>query len=232
MACEGGLAAPRRSFLALGGAAALAAGASGLVPRAARAEPAAGAGALSPDAAIARLMDGNGRYAAGTLTSFKVDLAARRAETVGAQHPFAAVLACADSRVPVELVFDASIGDLFVARVAGNVASTDAIASLEYGAAELGLSAILVLAHQNCGAVKAAIAGEAVPGQISALFAPLQAAVAQGGHDPVATGKLNAKIQAGVLSTASPVMAERIAKGELKIVAGYYALDSGKVTLV
>ena len=101
-----------------------------------------------------------------------------------------------------------------------------------YGAAELGLSAILVLAHQNCGAVKAAIAGEAVPGQISALFAPLQAAVAQGGRDPVATSKLNAKIQAGVLATASPVLAERIANGALKIIAGYYALDTGKVTLV
>ena len=90
----------------------------------------------------------------------------------------------------------------------------------------------MVLAHQNCGAVKAAMEGEAVPGQISALYAPLRAAVEQGGHDPVGTAKLNAKIQAGILSSASPVLAEKIAKGELKIVAGYYALDSGKVTPV
>ncbi len=217
---------PRRSFLALGAAAGLL-GVSTLAPRAARAQT-----PLGPDAALARLMAGNARYVAGNMTSFKVDLAALRASTVDKQTPFAAVLSCADSRVPVEIVFDESIGSLFVTRVAGNVASTETIASLEYGVAELGVPAIMVLAHQNCGAVKAAMEGEAVPGQISALYAPLQAAVDQGHHDPVATAKLNAKIQAGILSSASPVLAEKIAKGELKIVAGYYALASGQVTPV
>ena len=217
-----GLALPRRAFLALGAAGIVAA--QGLAPGWARAQT-----PLGPDAALARLAAGNARYVAGDMTSFKLDLAALRAKTVDKQEPFAAVVACADSRVPVEIIFDESIGSIFVARVAGNVASTEVIASLEYAAAELKVPAIMVMAHQNCGAVKAAMSGEAVPGQISALYAPLQPAVAQGGHDLAATAKLNAKIQAGLLSTASPVLAERIAKGELKIVAGYYELGSGKV---
>ena len=216
----------RRTFLALGAAASLTA-AQALTPGVARA-----AGPLSPDAAVARLMAGNARYVAGDMTSFKLDLAALRAQTVDKQAPFAAVLSCADSRVPVEIVFDESIGSIFVTRVAGNIADTETIASLEYGAEVLKVPAIMVLAHQNCGAVKAAIAGDGVPGQISALFAPLQPAVARGGHDLAATAKLNAKIQADLLATASTVLAERIAKGELKIVAGYYTLGNGAVTLV
>jgi carbonic anhydrase len=221
-ACADDPALPRRTFLALGAAAI--ASAPAFMPGMARAEE-----KLSPDAALGRLMAGNARYVAGNMTSFKLDLAALRAKTVDGQAPFAAVLSCADSRVPVEIVFDESIGSIFVTRVAGNVANTETIASLEYGVAELHVPAILVLAHQNCGAVKAAMSGEGVPGQISALYAPLQAAVAQGGHDPVATAKLNAKIQADILSHASPVLAEAIAHGDLKIAAGYYELDSGKV---
>jgi carbonic anhydrase len=221
----------RRAFLALGAAAGLA-GVTALAPAPVWAEGPRAAPPLSPDAALARLAAGNARYVAGNMTSFKLDLAALRARTVDGQSPFAAVLSCADSRVPVEIVFDESIGSIFVTRVAGNVADPITTASLEYGVADLGVTAILVLAHQNCGAVKAAIAGEAVPGQISALYAPLQPAVAQGGHDPAATAKLNAKIQAGILSTASPVLSEKIAKGELKIAAGYYELGSGRVLLV
>ncbi|HWF77315.1 MAG TPA: carbonic anhydrase [Caulobacteraceae bacterium] len=223
-ACEAaGAGLPRRAFLALGAAASLAA-VPAFLPSVARAEE-----KLSPDAALARLAAGNERYAKGDMTSFKLNLAKLRAQTVDGQAPFAAVLSCADSRVPVEIVFDESIGSIFVTRVAGNVANTETIASLEYGVAELHVPAILVLAHQNCGAVKAAIAGEAVPGQISALYAPLQAAVAQGGGDPAATAKLNAKLQAQMLAKASPLLAEAIAKNELKIAAGYYELGSGRV---
>jgi len=216
---------PRRAFLAL--AAAGLAASQVWTPAAARADT-----PLGPDAALARLMAGNARYVAGDMTSFKADLAALRRATVDKQAPYAAVLSCADSRVPVELVFDESIGGLFVTRVAGNIASAEAIASLEYGVAVLGVGAILVLAHQNCGAVKAAMEVEVVPGLISALYAPLRQAVAEGGHDAAAVAKANARIQAGLLATASPVLAERIAKRQLKIAAGYYALDSGQVTLV
>ena len=216
---------PRRSLLALGAAAGFAA--SPFIPRVARAQT-----TLKPDEALKRLMDGNARYVAVSLNSFKEDLDILRAHTVEKQEPFAAVLSCADSRVPAEIVFDLSIGQLFVTRVAGNVATTEIIASLEYGAAVLGTRVIMVLAHQACGAVKAAVGGKAVPGQISALYAPLQAAVEQGHHDYEATAKLNARIQAQILSAASPVLADQIAKGDLKIVAGYYALDTGKVELL
>jgi carbonic anhydrase len=216
----------RRRFLALGVTAGLA-GASGLAAPRARAQT-----TISPDEAVQRLMAGNKRYAAGDMTSLKDNLALLRAHTAEKQEPFAALLSCADSRVPVEIVFDQNIGQLFVARVAGNVATTEMIASLEYGAAVLGVRAIMVLAHQGCGAIHAAVGGKAVPGQISALYAPLQPAVEQGGHDYEATAKLNAKIQAALLGTASPVLAELIAKGQLKIVPAYYSLDSGVVSLL
>jgi carbonic anhydrase len=187
---------------------------------------------LSPDAALQTLLDGNARFATHRLISLNEDLTILKQNTVEKQEPFAAVLSCADSRVPVELVFDQSIGRLFVTRVAGNIASPDIIASLEYGAAVLGTKAILVLGHGNCGAVKAAMAGKAVPGQISALYAPLQPAVAAAAGNLEAAIKANAKIQANLLATASPVLASQIAQGNLKIVAGYYALETGVVTLL
>jgi carbonic anhydrase len=227
-ACGGPLDAdvPRRRFLALGAVMALAGG-SALVARPVRAQS-----RLSPDAALERLMAGNARFVGADLTSFKEDLDLLRAGTAEKQEPFAAVLSCADSRVPVELVFDQSIGHVFVTRVAGNVATTEVIASLEYGAAVLGTKVIMVLAHQGCGAVKAAVGGKAVPGQISALYAPLQAAVEQGHHDYEATARINAQIQADLLASASPVLAGLIEKGDLKVVAAYYSLESGRVSLL
>src|SRR5262252_10587702 len=132
---------------------------------------------LSPDAALKELMDGNQRFTSGKLKAFDEDLAILKQKTVEKQEPFAAVLSCADSRVPVEIVFDQSIGHLFVVRVAGNVATPEIIASLEYGVAVLGTKVLMVLGHGNCGAVKATIDGKAVPGQISALYAPIRPAV-------------------------------------------------------
>jgi carbonic anhydrase len=166
------------------------------------------------------------------MTSYQEDLAMQKAHTVEKQEPFAAVLSCVDSRVPVETVFDQTIGRLFVARVAGNVATTEMIASLEYGAAVVGTPLIMVLAHQGCGAVKAAVAGQSVPGQISALYAPLRAAVDQGRKDYEATAKVNAKIQASLLQSASPVLSDLAAKGRLKIVPAYYSLETGAVSLL
>ena len=142
------------------------------------------------------------------------------------------MLSCADSRVPVELVFDQSIGHLFVTRVAGNIATTEVMATLEYGAAVLGTRLIMVLGHQGCGAVKAAVAGKAVPGQISALYRPLRPAIEQAGADVEAVGMANARIQADLVATSSPVIADLIKQGSLKVVAAYYALTTGKVTLL
>ena len=218
----------RREFVykALGSAAA--AGVSGLIPGTAiRAQT-----ALSPEAALQQLIDGNRRFAEGQLTSFSEDLDILKAKTVEKQEPFAAVLSCADSRVPVELIFAQSIGHVFVTRVAGNIATSAIIASLEYGVAVLGTKAIMVLGHANCGAVEASIEAKAVPGQISALYPYIRPAVDQAASSLEAVIKANAKIQAGLLRQSSPVLADRIKENQLKIVAGYYDLSSGKVTLL
>jgi carbonic anhydrase len=188
--------------------------------------------ALSPDAALAQLMDGNDRFVAGRLTSFDEDLAILKQKTVAKQQPFAAVLSCADSRVPVELVFDQSIGHVFVSRVAGNICTPEVIASLEYGAAVLGIPAFVVLGHDGCGAVKAGIEGKSVPGQISALYAPLRPAIERAGPDLTATIKANAEIQANLLRMASPVIAELAKQGKVKVIAAHYDLASGKVTVL
>ncbi len=190
------------------------------------------ADAADPAAALAQLMDGNARFTARRLASFDEDLAMLRQDTAEKQKPFAAVLSCINSRVPVELVFDQSIGHVLVARVAGNVCTPEMIASLEFGTQVLGASVIMVLGHGGCGAVKAAIAGAAVPGQISALYAPLRAAVERAGPDLEATTRANAQIQADLLRTASPVIAGRIRAGTLKVAAAYYDLGSGKVALL
>jgi carbonic anhydrase len=134
--------------------------------------------------------------------------------------------------VPVELVFDQSIGHLFVTRVAGNVVTPEIIGSLEYGAAVLGTKAILVMGHSGCGAVKATIQGKTVPGQISSLFPHIQPAIDQAGKDLEAATKANAKNQAMLLSQASTVIAEMVKDGKIKVVAGYYDLGSGVVTML
>ena len=177
-------------------------------------------------------MAGNARFVENNLTSFNEDLTILKQHTVPKQEPFAAVMSCADSRVPVELVFDQTIGHIFVSRVAGNICTPEIIASLEFGAAVLGTAAIMVLGHSACGAVKATIAGSAVPGQISALYAPIRPAVERAGSDLEAVIKANAQIQADLLRTASPVLAGLIGKGTLKVVAGYYDLGSGQVSLL
>jgi carbonic anhydrase len=186
----------------------------------------------TPDAALAELMAGNKRSLSGRLTAHDDDLNILKQHTAEGQKPFAGVLSCADSRVPVELVFDQSIGHIFVTRVAGNLLTPEIIGSLEYGAAVLGTKVIMVLGHANCGAVKAAIQGKPVPGQISSLFPHLQPAVDQAGPDLEATIKANAKIQATLLRESSTVISGMLKDGTVKVVAGYYDLASGAVTMV
>jgi len=222
----------RRGFLsgaAVTTAAALAAGAAIdlAAPRAAYAQS-----TLTPDAALKELMDGNRRFTERKMTAFDEDLSILKQNTVEKQEPFAAILSCADSRVPVEIAFDQSIGHLFVARVAGNITTPEITASLEYGALVLGTKVIMVLGHGNCGAVKATMEGKAVPGQISALYAPIRPAVdAAGGNLEVAI-KANAKNQAKILAQASPVLAGLIKENKLKVVAAHYDLANGRVSLL
>ena len=226
---EVGLDLTRRGFLssALGGSAAVMAGVTIAATR-----PALAQTTLTPDAALKELMDGNQRFVAGQLNSLNEDLSILKAKTAETQEPFAAVLSCADLRVPVELVFDQSIGHVFVVRVAGNIATPEVTASLEYGVAVLGTKVLMVLGHGNCGAVKATIEGKAVPGQISALYAPIRPAVDAAGPDLNATIDANAKIQAGLLSSASPIIAGAISDGKLKVVSARYDISTGKVTLL
>jgi carbonic anhydrase len=186
----------------------------------------------TPERALSLLAEGNQRFVAQNLVSFKEDLDILKAHSEEHQEPFAAVLSCADSRVPVELVFDQSIGHLFVVRVAGNVATPDTIASLEYGAAVLGVKAILALGHTNCGAVKATIAGKAVPGQISTLYQYIHPAIAGSKGDLTTASRQNAKLQASVLSETSPVLAELVKEKKLAIRAAMYDVGNGKVTMI
>ena len=187
---------------------------------------------LTPDAALQELMAGNQRFTSGRMTSHEQDLAILKQNTIEKQEPFAGVLSCADSRVPVELIFDQTIGHIFVTRVAGNVVTPEIIASLEYGALVLGTKVILVMGHASCGAVKATIQAKEVPGQISALYPHIQPAIDQAGPNLDAATKANTKIQAALLREASTVIAGLVKEGKLKVVAAHYDIANGSVTLL
>jgi carbonic anhydrase len=186
----------------------------------------------TPEQARAELMAGNQRFVQGRPVGPHRNLA-RVHDVAAAQAPFAAVLACADSRVPVEIVFDQGFGDMFVCRAAGNIVTPELIGSLEFGTLVLGASTLVVLGHTGCGAVKATIAGEAVPGQISALYSHIQPAV-----ERTPTRELeevvreNVRVQARLLRTASPVIAQLVHEGKLSVAGGVYDLQTGRVTLL
>jgi len=187
--------------------------------------------ANGPEAALNELIAGNERFASDRLTSVEHDLKILKERTVEKQEPFAAVLSCADSRVPVELIFDQTIGHLFVTRLAGNIVTPEIIASLEYGVAVLGVKVLLVLGHTNCGAVKAAMKADAVPGQISTLYPALRRAVEQSGGSLDQAITQNAKLQAELLRTSSTVIRDAVKAEKLKVHSGVYDLASGKVAL-
>ncbi len=185
----------------------------------------------SPDAALHELLAGNQRFAANRLTSIEHDLAILKEHTVDKQEPFAAILACSDSRVPVELVFDQTIGHIFVTRVAGNVVTPEIITSLEYGVAVLGIKVLLVVGHRNCGAIKAALKADTVPGQISVLYQHLLPAIKQSSGNVDTAIEANARFQAELLRTSSTVIRDATKAGKLKVEAGVYDLATGKFHL-
>lgn len=185
----------------------------------------------TPAQALQRLREGNARFIAGAPIAPNRDLAQLRA-LAPKQAPFAAVLGCADSRVPVEIVYDQGFGDLFVVRVAGNVATAVEIASLEYAAAVLGVEAIKVVGHTNCGAVKAALAGDAVPGQISTLFQHIVPALDRKTMNLDEAIAANVRYQVRKLREASPLLSQRITEGQLIIEGGVLDLESGTVRSV
>jgi carbonic anhydrase len=194
--------------------------------------PAMAQSTLTPEKALNELLEGNKRFVAGCLTSFGKDLAILRHRTSEKQEPFAAVLSCADSRVPVEIIFDQTIGHIFVTRNAGNVTTSEIIASLEYGVAVLGVKALLVMGHASCGAVAATIEAKEVPGQISALYPHIQPAIDLAGPDLEAATKANAKLQAALLREASTVISSAVKEDRLLVRAAFYNITSGVVSLL
>ena len=189
---------------------------------------------ITPDQALQMLIDGNQRFVQARREKPNQTWT-RIAAVAPSQAPFAAILGCADSRVPAEIVFDRGFGDIFVCRVAGNVATPEEIGSLEFGTLLLGAKVLMVLAHERCGAVKAAIQGGALPGNINSLTQAIQPAVesskTQEGDKVKNAVIANVRLQANRLK-ASEVMNPLIEQGKLKIVGGYYDLDTGAVEIV
>jgi carbonic anhydrase len=183
----------------------------------------------TPEEAMRKLQEGNQRFAAGKSMAFNRDIDRVR-EVAKAQKPFAAFLGCADSRVPIEIIFDQGFGDLFVTRIAGNVASSENIGSLEFGTQILGAKVIYVLGHTECGAVNATMKGTEVPGQISGLFQHIRPAVKMAGGDLNKAIIENVRNQAILLAEASPVISQMVRRGELIVAGGIYDLATGVVS--
>jgi carbonic anhydrase len=181
-----------------------------------------------PTAALAALYEGNERFVKGQVMAPNRNMS-RLKEVAAGQKPFAAFLGCADSRVPIEIVFDQGFGDIFVTRIAGNVADPAIIGSLEFGTEVLGAQVLYVLGHTKCGAVSATMAGNDVPGQISTLYQHIRRAAKESGGDVNRAIARNVELQAEILKEASPVIARRVKAGTLVIAGGVYDLDTGKV---
>jgi len=182
-----------------------------------------------PNAALTKLKEGNARFASSTTSAGK-PVAAKRAETADGQHPFAVVLGCADSRTSPEIIFDQTIGDLFVVRTAGNLVDDHALGSIEYAVEHLGTRLIVVLGHTKCGAVTAAMGSETAPGHVGSLVRDIQPAV------KATKGKSGDATTLAVAENAR-LMAEKIRHDaelgdlakEVRIISAVYNLDSGKV---
>ena len=225
-----------RRNLMTGAAALLAASTLPVVPGRA-AEPAPNA--ISPAEALDRLKQGNARYLAGEFN--ERDYFAGRAARASAQYPIVAVLACADSRVPPEIIFDQGPGEVFVVRDAGNVVSNYGLASMEFAVAVLNVPLIVVLGHSSCGAVAAALQSsrerKKLPGHLPELVEAIQPAVdaAHGKHPSdllAATIDENVRLGMKNLKTRSEVIGEAISSGKVGIQGGVYDLATGKVNLI
>lgn len=188
--------------------------------------------APSADAVLAELRAGNEHHAAKKY-EHPHQSAARQRELASGQHPHAAILSCADSRVAPEIVFDQGLGDLFDVRVAGNVAGDSEIASLEYAAEHLNVPLVVVMGHQHCGAVTAAAEAGEPHGHLSALIAPIRPAVQRAKTmpgDPIENAvRINVEMVVDQLRDSKPILGELVAKHELRIVGAIYSLDTGRV---
>ena len=226
----------RRSFILAASAAGLLL-ANGAVAKETKAPPKP-ENVLSPDASLKRLLAGNERYVEGIAR--RHDFKHEREALAGGQNPYAAILSCADSRIAPEYAFDSGRGDLFVCRVAGNFATDETIASLEYGVAVLNVPLILVLGHDACGAVDATIKSlkdeKPLPGHMPSLveaIAPSVKAVLQQGGDTLNNAiRQNVIDNVAKLGSATPILNAAVEQRKLRVVGGIYRLANGKVDMV
>jgi len=197
-------------------------------------EPAIAQNDVTPQQALQMLIDGNQRFV-NNMRQNPNQTIARVTQVAPSQEPFAAILGCADSRFPAEILFDRGVGDIFVCRVAGNVTTPEEKGSLEFGTLVLGAKVLMVVGHENCGAVKAAITGGELPGQIGSLTQAIKPAVESSKNQPgdkvVNAVKENIKLQASRLKD-SPVISQLIQEGKLLVVGGYYDLDTAAVQII
>ncbi|QFZ55404.1 carbonic anhydrase [Oceanihabitans sp. IOP_32] len=192
--------------------------------------------ALTPDDVVKNLQEGNVRFTNNDLT--QRDLSAQRRKTISGQFPEAIILSCVDSRVPVEDVFDRGIGDLFVARVAGNFVNEDILGSMEYACKVSGSKLVLVLGHEHCGAVKSTI-DDVKLGNITPMLSKIKPALETVEYEGERTSKneefvhmvceSNIKNTIDQIRTQSPILKEMEANGEIKIAGAVYDMDTGKV---
>jgi len=190
-------------------------------------------GNVTADSVLAELTAGNAHHIAHRY-QHPHETIERQRELASGQSPHAEILSCADSRVPPELIFDQGLGDLFIIRVAGNVVSDTELGSLEYGAEHLHVPLLVVLGHQHCGAVTAAVEGGEAEGHIAALVNLLRPAVEKtrgmpGDHVENAV-KANVEMVVKQLRASTPILAKLVSDGKLKVVGAVYSLDTGKVT--
>jgi carbonic anhydrase len=228
----------RRGFLKLAGGAALGLAASGSGLAAPAKAPPKLENVLSPDAALDRLMKGNRRYVEGV--SRRHDFKHEREALTKGQNPYAGVLSCADSRVAPEYAFDTGRGDLFVCRVAGNLINDDVIASFEYAISVLGTPLIVVLGHQACGAVDAAIksikTSTTLPGHLPSLVTALTPAVNaardQPGDNLDNAIRQNVVLTVAAVKIATPILSKAVDEKKLRVVGAVYDLADGRVVMV
>jgi carbonic anhydrase len=192
---------------------------------------------VGADDALGRLLNGDKRFVSGKSEEpHGKALIARRHAMAKDQKPFAVIVSCSDSRVPPELVFDVSLGDIFVVRTAGEVVDAVALGSIEYAIEHLGTHLIVVLGHQRCGAVSAAVSGATdtgdIPDVIRAILPAVEETKGQSG-DPIENAvRANARDLVKRLQSSGPIIAPRVQSGEVKIVAAYYSLDTGQIELL
>ena len=195
---------------------------------------------ISAVEALDRLREGNRRFASGTTSDSESGFLANRAEFADGQNPFAIILACSDSRVPVELVFDQGLGDLFVIRVAGNVVAPSQIGSVEFAAAQLGAKLVVVLGHSNCGAVDATLKELAQKQELRSpnlraivdRIRPAIDSLTDQDVDLQDAVIANVRHSVGRLQQGSLILEKLVESGELMIVGAEYSIESGKVNFL